>query len=259
MHKKKTDLKNLRKIIITIFTLFFWSNLVLGQDRKDEFKEIITAYVAKSYDSCNVELISQVRNPSNPNQKIIVVPKIIEENQVDGFTKYQLFLLLIDQNGLVLNKFIDPVLYYSDAIVLNSITFDTANYSIKPEIRAFGLRFYYEGSSRVNPSESEQLNLYYIDENRISKVLDGFYTLMANGENNGAMDDSFESEYIETKRILVPTKFKGGSFSDFVIKEKKEVLQIVNDKEKETKFPFQKIGVLRFNKKSKEYKFIEKK
>jgi hypothetical protein len=256
--KIEANYNSLNKIILTL-TLVLWSNLVLGQDKKDELKDLIIEHVAKSYDSCNVELMSYVTNPSNPNQKIIVVPKIIEVNNMEGYTKYQVYLLLINQKGSLLTKFIDPVLYYSDASRLYSIAFDTANYSIKPELNAFGLRFNYEGSSSMNPSESEHLNLYYIHENQIFKILDDFYTLIASGENNQGMNDSFESEYTETKRILIPTKFKENSFADFIIKEKKEVLVIKNEKETEKQFPYQKTGILQYDAISKQYKFIKSK
>lgn len=245
--------------LLSFLFVVFSADLSWSQEQPNEYKQLILQYVSKSLDSCNTRLIQVVNNPSNHNQKLIAVPKIIEYSELEGFTKYRVFLLLVTQDNQLIHKFIDPTAYYSDANQLRSIRFDVANYKLNPETRAFGLRFYYEGSSDANPSESEELNLYYIQNNQILKILDGYSTILGMGENNQEMGDGFESSYTQLTRILIPSTFQSNTFADILVKEKKEIIEFQGDKENTSQIPYQKIGVLTFDKTSKTYNFIEAK
>ena len=105
----------------------------------------------------------------------------------------------------------------SDALYLSSLKIDTVPYYLNENTRAFGLRYSFSGSSRVNPFENERINLYYIKNNQIFEVLNGFKLKNTNGENNGTCENaSFET----SKSVLVMSNKLVDKLNDITVKTK---------------------------------------
>ncbi|WP_353170501.1 hypothetical protein [Acinetobacter rudis] len=102
----------------------------------------------------------------------------------DAGQTYQLHLLTADTRQLkLLDHYIDPTSYTSDAVELNDIRIDTAVYQLQPQLRAIGLRLSFANSSSVNPYAYTMLNLYDLKQHK--KVLSHLRVNLGQGENDG--------------------------------------------------------------------------
>jgi hypothetical protein len=186
----------------TIFlTLFLSSFIAFGQEFTDN--ELIQKSMA--YLSVNEKnlLAEKVTLKTFLKEKVIIVLPIITNSNNECDYCYD-----IDNHILIWNEisksfeanYTKKSEWTSDALYFSSLKIDTAPYYLNKNIRAFGLRYSYSGSSRVNPFESEAINLYYLKDNKIIEVLNNFELEKITGENNGTCENaSFET----SKSILI--------------------------------------------------------
>nr|WP_323164008.1 hypothetical protein [Pseudomonas atacamensis] len=73
---------------------------------------------------------------------------------------YDLDLAVTAGSPKSLATYHQPSAFLSDAIALESLELDTARYKLTPDLRAFGVRAHFKGSSRVNPLDEILLSLY---------------------------------------------------------------------------------------------------
>ncbi len=85
-----------------------------------------------------------------------------------------------------------------DTMRLSSLTLDTARYQLTPQNRAFGVRVFHEGMSRVNPAGQSVLSLYVIDGQSLRTVVDRLIV----GDSNGDWDGNCAGTFNETTRTL---------------------------------------------------------
>jgi hypothetical protein len=127
--------------------------------------------------------------PAFAGRSIVVLP-MPRPSPEPGETSYDLEVLVIQRpdNGnterdTIVGRLFDPAaLATEDAIAIQDIRIDTARYTLAPEVRAFGLRVRYRGSSRTNPYASETLRLYAMQGAKLRKVLDEIELDMDGGE-----------------------------------------------------------------------------
>ncbi len=104
--------------------------------------------------------------------------------------------------------------FESDAIALQELTIDTARYRLTPELRAFGVRADFKGSSRVNPVAEHQLSLYVKEGQTLRPVLDRLVVY----EFGGEWDGNCAGERYELSRTVEIAKTTSHGFADLTIK-----------------------------------------
>ncbi|WP_085710203.1 MULTISPECIES: hypothetical protein [unclassified Pseudomonas] len=107
-----------------------------------------------------------------------------------------------------------PAAFMSDAIALESVEFDTARYKLTPELRAFGVRVRFKGSSRVNPLDQVLLSLYVKEGDKLRPVLDRLVMYDYGGEWDGGC----AGERYYTERTIEIGKTSSHGYVDLIVK-----------------------------------------
>ena len=128
---------------------------------------------------------------------------------------YDLDLALVSTDGS------KPVATYhrasvfeSDAIALEGLQLDTAQYKLTSELRAFGLRVLFKGSSRINPFDQTLLSLYVKDGEMVRPVMDRLVTYQYSGE----WDGNCAGERSEVVRTIEIGKTSSHGYADLIVK-----------------------------------------
>lgn len=99
--------------------------------------------------------------PNNPNQIVIAYAEEIGTEQDQGPNDFQLTFLTLDATTLrVLDIYPVKNRLVSDAVELESIALDMANYAVSENKNLVGIRANYMGRSQPNPYSTTLLNLY---------------------------------------------------------------------------------------------------
>jgi hypothetical protein len=131
--------------------------------------------------------------PADPSLMLAVLP-MPQAGASDDEATYDVEVLLVDRrSGAIVAHSLQPSAITSDAIGLSSIEFDTARYQLTPQLRAFGVRVTYEGSSRVDPYEAQVLSLYVRDGGALRRVLADMVVSNSTGEWDGNCAGTFSS------------------------------------------------------------------
>ncbi|MEJ6817064.1 hypothetical protein PseuLF5_08595 [Pseudomonas sp. LF-5] len=104
--------------------------------------------------------------------------------------------------------------FVSDAIALQGLELDTARYKLSPELRAFGVRVSFKGSSRVNPMDETWLTLYVKEGRHLRPVLDRLVVYGFSGE----WDGNCAGERATTVRTLEMAKTSSHGYADLIVK-----------------------------------------
>lgn len=203
--------------------------------------------------SVKTDLITSKTNPQTPNEVIIVIPEIVNEEE-EYFELNSHIVIADNRSGKIIQKFFESSQtndWYSDALQLREITLDTAPYRVTDDIRAFGVRVRYVGMSKVNPYESETLSLFVKSADRLKKILDKYAVMDAFGE----WDGNCFGEFRDTKNTLIMSNQKSNGFFNILIKSK--VTETKNEVNKNGECDAKVIttnqkSILKFN--GKEYK-----
>jgi len=199
------------------------------------------------------DLITSKINPQTPNEVIVVIPEIVNEEE-EYFELNSHIVIADNRSGKVTHQFFETSQtndWYSDALQLREITLDTAPYRVTDDIRAFGVRVRYVGMSKVNPYESETLSLFIKSADRLKKILDKYAVMDAFGE----WDGNCFGEFTDTKNTLIMSNQKSNGFFNIMIKSK--VTETKNEVNKNGECDAKVIttnqkSILKFN--GKEYK-----
>lgn len=131
--------------------------------------------------------------PADPSLTLAVQP-MPQAGATDDEAVYDVEVLVADsKSGAIVAHFYEPSAITSDAVRFSSIDLDTARYQLTPQLRAFGVRVTYEGSSRVNPYEAQALSLYVQDGHTLRRVLDDMLVANDSGEWDGNCAGTFSS------------------------------------------------------------------
>ena len=151
-------------------------------------------------------------DPQNDMNVIMAYAPWFPENADEGAGDYRLYLLKFNKNNLKLTyQYQVAESLISDAISLDSIQLDTANYKINDSNRAFGLRLKYSGHSQPNPFSMTVLNLYDLKNKKT--VLDSFIVTRYRAETDTRCNADIE----ERKSILMMQKNKSKEYYDIQV------------------------------------------
>ena len=200
----KTDEKSLNETIDNFSFLFEVLNVYGGNESIIKVKtDFLTSKVV----------------PNRKEETIIVIPEIATYESADEFDLDCHILIANTTTGKVTQAIFESAKnnqWVSDALRLNKIEIDTAPYMLSGDERAFGIRTFYIGSSRVNPYNSETLSLFVKYDSAFKKVLDN-YTV---SDYNGEWDGTCTGEFIDHKRTLIMSEEKTNGYFDIIIKNK---------------------------------------
>lgn len=128
---------------------------------------------------------------------------------------YYLNLLKFNQSNLnVVYNYVVAEEIVSDAIGLESIQLDTANYKINSSNRALGVRLNYSGHSQPNPFSMQVLNLYDLKNKK--KILDSLIVKRYRAETDTRCNAAVE----ERSSTLVVQANKTKNYSDIQVNSK---------------------------------------
>ncbi len=239
---------------IVVFTLFLFTSSFFGQELsdKDIIKKGIEFLKVKEKDLLSDKICLKII----PNQKEKVIILLPVKTNLDPECDY---CFDIDNNILIWNKttktietkYTKKAEWSSDAMRFNELKIDTGLYYLNRNTRAFGIRYSYYGSSRINPFNSEFINLYYIKNNQIEEVLNDFNLNSFNGETNG---DCANGSYYSSKSVFIISDKLTTKFNDITVKTKFKDYTLDEDCEKEIiKKESTKNSVLKFDEKQHKY------
>lgn len=149
----------------------------------------------------------------------MVIPKISKQ-EIDEYNNYygvfDSYIVVVNNiTKQIINKYYEKDAWTSDAVVLNKITIDTASYILNENKKAFGVRVYYQGSSRVNPYSREDISLFISEKDYLKKILNNYPIYELHGENNGNSKGEYETK--QGKLIISNNKTNG--FNNIIIKD----------------------------------------
>jgi hypothetical protein len=241
---------------ILVVTLFLFTSSFFGQELSD--KDIINKAIeflkVKEKDLLSDKICLKII--PNQNEKVIVLIPV--KTNLDPECDY---CFDIDNNILVWNKstksietkYTKKAEWTSDAMYLDELKIDTGLYYLNKSTRAFGIRYHYSGSSRVNPFGSNSINLYYFKNNQIIEILNDFELEKYNGDSggNGGCKDAW---YETSKSVFIISDKLITKFNDITVKTKLKDYSLDEDCEKEIiKKESTKNSILKFDEKQHKY------
>jgi hypothetical protein len=131
----------------------------------------------------------------------------------DGPTYLGMFIAVVNEvSGKVIGSIDEKKIMMFDAFAPSDITIDTANYKIKENVVAFGVRTKRRNNSEAVPLEGEFLNLYVLDQNKIKKIVNSMKTESYQGE--GVRDCQFTTR--EKNTSISVSRNSTNGFSDLL-------------------------------------------
>ncbi len=156
--------------------------------------------------------------PAFADQSISLLSELTPEPGVVDATEdgtYDLQLAVLDRKGgQVLASYRQPAAFVSDAIRLDSLKLDTGRFQLAPQVRAFGVRAAFSGSSRVNPFDQVWLNLYVREGNTLRPVMEKFLAYSYSGE----WDGQCTGQRVETTRTLDIARTRSQGYADLIVR-----------------------------------------
>lgn len=241
---------------ILVVALFLFTSSFFGQELPD--KEIINKAIKFLKVNEKDLLADKICLKVIPNQKEKVIILLPVKTNLDPECEE---CFDIDNNILVWNKstnsfeanYTKKAEWTSDAMRFSELKVDTGLYYLNKNTRAFGVRYSYSGSSRVNPFGSDAINLYYFKSNKIVEVLHDFELERFVGDNGGI--GGCKDGWFETfKSIFIFSDKLTTKFNDITVKTKFKDYSLDADCDKEIiKNETTKFGILKYNEKQHKY------
>lgn len=190
-------MKYLLLLLITVNgTLFSQSTLVS--------KAIVSLKLNK--EKVDMDLVEEKILPNKKEITLLVIPSKEEETE-DYFTLKTWIVLINNKTSKIIAKKMMEI--QSDAIRFVEFRIDTAPYMLTKTKRAFGIRMIYEGSSRPNPYNVEEISLFIEEKGQLIEVLKNYEIDSYQGE----WDTNCEGEFVGTSKVLIiSTKATNGYF-----------------------------------------------
>ncbi|APC15537.1 hypothetical protein BLL42_07275 [Pseudomonas frederiksbergensis] len=156
-----------------------------------------------AYDGQTITALSQIE----PD------PTLTDEPAGTGM--YDLKLAVVSNvDGKPLARYSKASVFSSDAFRFDGLSIDTARYKLTSDLRAFGVRAGFTGSSRANPFDEAWLSLYVREGNTLRPVLEQLVIESGSGE----WDTNCAGEFSRTKRTLDMAKTSSHGFADLIVK-----------------------------------------
>ncbi|MBN2867345.1 MAG: hypothetical protein JXK08_01625 [Flavobacteriaceae bacterium] len=174
------------------------------------------------------DLIYAKTLPYDVNQTVVVIPEIKDESEA-YFQLNSHILIYNNHKQIITHQYFESYTtnqWVSDALQLKSIDIDTAPYMVTDTQRAFGVKVYYEGASRINPYDTQKLSLFIQKEDRLKKILHNFQTLTYAGEWDGECTGKFTRK---DKVLVMSSNISNGFYNINVNNTITEILQFVDE------------------------------
>ena len=153
--------------------------------------------------------------PNNPNQVVIAYAEEIDTEQDQEPSDFQLTFLTLDATTLrVLDIYPVKNRLVSDAVELESIALDMANYAISENKNLVGIRANYMGRSQPNPYSTTSLNLYDLQNKK--QLLDGLVVKQYTAETDTRCNANIEKR----NSVLIMQKNKTNQYFDIKVQSK---------------------------------------
>lgn len=244
-------MKNIVVVALSLFTISFFA-----QESSDKFiiDKAIDFLKVKEKDLLSDKICLKVI--PNQKEKVIIVVPVITNRDPECEECFD-----IDNNIVVWNKatkaietkYSKKAEWTSDAMYLAELKIDTGLYYLNKSTRAFGIRYSYSGSSRVNPFGTESINLYYFRDNEVIEVLHNFELEKYNGDSGGN-EGCKDSWFTTSKSVFIISDKLTTKFNDVNVKTKLKDYSLDEDCEKEIiKKESTKNSVLKFDEKRHKY------
>ncbi|WP_160139762.1 hypothetical protein [Chryseobacterium sp. c4a] len=204
-----------KKISLFILMICLFSGRVSAQDMDSIRLTTILKNLKLDKTKIREELCVEKKMPNAEDSYIVVIPMIVSQEEEDYVFTVKNYILITDENGVIKNKYLDPTELNSDAVDLRSFTIDTGLYNISTNIRAFGVKADFVGSSKPNPYASGTISMYYPEEKTFKKVLDQFEMDSTTGE----WDTRCNGEFTEDVSYIIMDTSKTNNFTDLKIKK----------------------------------------
>lgn len=203
-----------RNIFLLILTMSLFSGVIAAQDIDSSRLNHILKSMKLDKHKIKEELCVEKKIPNVEDSYIAVIPVVLSQEEEDYVFTVQNYILMTDRNGTIKNKYLDPTELNSDAINLRSFTIDTGLYNISTNIRAFGVKADFVGSSKPNPYASGTISMYYPEGKTFKKVLDQFELDSTRGEWDTRCNGEFKNEH----SYIIIDSSKTNNFTDLKIK-----------------------------------------
>lgn len=212
----------MKKIIVAIalFTHFF----VTAQD--NPLEEIIKKeiqYNEEDYYDFDLKIL-----PNNAKRALVAMAKYNGPHPSGEVFTCDLIVLLIDADThKIIDRYEEPEAYVSDAYYLAHVKLDVANYAVADNVRAFGVRSEFRGSSQVFPSWGTSIAMFSIKNNKITQILDDYPMNDGLGERDMG-SCTYDGE--ELTSVLILQKEKTNGYYNLKVKTVKTIKKIRNPK-----------------------------
>lgn len=164
-------------------------------------------------EDCYEEFITEKALPYSPENTVMVIPRVTQKEE--DFLVMDAYIVVIDNNTKnIINKYYEKDAWTSDAIMLNTISIDTAPYKLNETTRAFGVKLSYANSSRPNPYSESSISLFVPQDNTLVKVLDGYPIYTHHGEWDTMCSGQFES----TQTVLIMSGQQTNGYNNITAK-----------------------------------------
>ncbi|WP_106916619.1 PA3715 family protein [Chryseobacterium aurantiacum] len=203
-----------KNIFLITLMLGLFSSVLSGQDFDSIRLNNILKNLKLDKTKIREELCIEKKMPNGEGSYIAVIPVVVEQEDNDYVFTIRNYILITDVNGIIKNKYLDPTDINSDAISLRGFTIDTGLYTIGTNIRAFGVKADFVGSSKPNPYELSTMSMYYPDGATFKKVLDQFTMDLYRGE----WDTRCNGEFEDNHAYIIMDQSKTNNFTDLKIK-----------------------------------------
>ncbi len=136
-----------------------------------------------------------------PADKSITIAALLFPNAREGddAVYYDIDIVPVDTNtGDVIARSLRKRAAFSSAFRLTGVSIDTARYNLTKGVRAFGIRRYYEGSSRYNSASMTVMELFVLSGSEL-KIISAPLIME---HSTGEWDGECAGEYTDIKRII---------------------------------------------------------
>lgn len=174
-------------------------------------------YAVSGWDSDSYMLCKAM--PDRPDASIVALAiqqQGTRELEAQGTGLYDLDVSVVDtRSRRILARSLQKAAITSDAWRFNGVSIDTGRYRLAKDVRAFGIRAGWGGSSRYSPAMDTNLSLYVRDGKQLRQVL-GLLAYSVRGEYDDNCSGS--STTLERTIDIAPTLSHG--FADLIVTSK---------------------------------------
>lgn len=141
------------------------------------------------------------------SESLIVIPVISEEEE--GIRIFDAHLVLVhNETGKIISKYLGKRDWYSDGLVLKNIEIDSSNYRLNGSDLGYGIKIKYANGSRPSPYNSTELSLFVREGEQLKPLLKDYRISYLNGETDTHCNGEFETH----SKSLEITDIKNNGF-----------------------------------------------